>query len=196
LDGFEAFLIYIGIKNHFFSKSYDYWKYNRKCNINLSSFEKRADKKFFYVIAKKFKRKKYLEEYFIANFKINQKYHISNLIDEESENRYRKHNKIVDSLLFTTKNNLSLIDKKKCKENKYIINGNILKDVYTDVIALETLCFFDLFYKLFAYYDNNFKNTLYEHNKLFLKKYSLYLNYTVNRNLLNKIHLMYNKNFI
>lgn len=196
IDGFATYLIYTGVKNHFFTKSYDYWRYNRKVNVTKESFERRTDKGFFYVVGKNFNNKQELELFFIGNFKINNKLHISELTDSESQTNYRNHNKIVDSLVWHTAQDVNYINNQMQDDNKYIISAKIFRDVYRNKINLETLCLLDVFYKLFTYYEKKARDTLYLDNKLFLCKYSLYLGYTVSKEILRKLNEKYNKNFI
>ena len=46
MNEFECYSTYTALKLHFTS-DYDYFKYNGKCNVTLSSFNKRKEKFFF-----------------------------------------------------------------------------------------------------------------------------------------------------
>ena len=64
---FDAYKSYLGIKNHFTQKKYDYIKYCGKSRASLQSFYKRKDRMWF----EKLSRQKSDEEvidFFVANF--------------------------------------------------------------------------------------------------------------------------------
>ena len=46
-DGYDAYTLYLGIKLHFHSDSYDFVKYNGKVKSDINSFLKRKDKYHF-----------------------------------------------------------------------------------------------------------------------------------------------------
>ena len=47
MEAFQAYKTYVAIKNHFTSKTYDFFKYNGRTKASRSTFEKRNDKYFF-----------------------------------------------------------------------------------------------------------------------------------------------------
>ena len=47
MDGFDVYKIYLAIKLHFTSESYDYFKHNGKTTARLATFTKRRDRYFF-----------------------------------------------------------------------------------------------------------------------------------------------------
>ena len=58
ITGYEAFGIYQALKLHFTTENFDYFKYNGKSKISVTSFENRKDKWFFYKLSRKFVNKK------------------------------------------------------------------------------------------------------------------------------------------
>ena len=44
MNEFETYKLYISLKNHFSSKSYNHFKYQGKSRVNFDSFQKRKDK--------------------------------------------------------------------------------------------------------------------------------------------------------
>ena len=46
-EGYDAYTLYLGIKLHFYSKGYDFVKYNGKVKSDINSFLKRKDKYHF-----------------------------------------------------------------------------------------------------------------------------------------------------
>ena len=54
MTGYEAFGLYESLKLHFSKDSYDFFKYNGKTNISVTSFENRKDKYHFYKLSRKY----------------------------------------------------------------------------------------------------------------------------------------------
>ena len=52
LTSFEAYRLYLAIKQHFTTPNYDYFKYNGKVNASIQTFEKRRDKFHFAKLAR------------------------------------------------------------------------------------------------------------------------------------------------
>ena len=57
MTGYEAFGLYESLKLHFSKDSYDFFKYNGKTNISVTSFENRKDKYHFYKLSRKYTNK-------------------------------------------------------------------------------------------------------------------------------------------
>jgi hypothetical protein len=51
--GFDVYKVYLGVKLHFTTKTYDYIKYGGKVNATLDSFTKRKDRYFFHKLSTK-----------------------------------------------------------------------------------------------------------------------------------------------
>lgn len=187
IEGFQIYQIYTGLKQHFYTKSYDYWKYNKKTRLNKNTFEKRNDRNFFYVMNNFFNTRKELEEYFISGFK-HENYYISEFVRNKGMmiEYLKEHSMIINSL-----KNAIIKDLNKIETKDYIISGEIFKDCMRDDINLETMCFFDIFFALFTYYDKYFNNIQYQDKKIFLKKYNSYLINTIKKDLLMDIKKIY-----
>ena len=46
-EGYDAYTLYLGIKLHFYSKDYNFVRYNGKVKADINSFLKRKDKYHF-----------------------------------------------------------------------------------------------------------------------------------------------------
>ena len=64
MNAFDVFKDYVALKNHFTTKSYDYFKYNGKIKANVNTFNQRKDRIFFMKLAKHQDPKNFL----VANF--------------------------------------------------------------------------------------------------------------------------------
>lgn len=52
MTGFEAYVLYVAIKQHFTSKSYDYFKYEGKVRVDETNYEVRKDRYHFYKLSR------------------------------------------------------------------------------------------------------------------------------------------------
>jgi hypothetical protein len=64
---FDVYKSYLGLKNHFTKKTYDYHKYGGKSRASIQSFYKRRDRFFFEKLSRQ-KDDSEVVEYFVANF--------------------------------------------------------------------------------------------------------------------------------
>lgn len=55
MKGFDLFKVYLGVKLHFSSDSYDFFKFNGKTNTSFESYLKRRDKYWFERLSRSFK---------------------------------------------------------------------------------------------------------------------------------------------
>lgn len=195
IEGGNCYCVYLGLKSHFYSKSYDYWKYSKKFNVKRATFESRNDKLFFYKIGRKFQDEKELETFFVANFK-NQNKNITELLDDESMSNYYNHCRIMNDIEGVVRRDTKKIIERKNKNKKYISGGEIFKDVMAQEIFLETFCIFQIFFNIFDYYDKFLEDTLWKETSNFARKYSVYLSQKIDRPTLALLKSAYIKSFI
>lgn len=135
MKAIDAYCKYIAIKNHFHNKSYNYFKYAGKVNVNPSTFENRNDKFFFVKLAKH----KDVEGFLIANM-IDSDTWVGNLFSNEAEETYLNWKKRQESLTYLFKNDLSklilIFDK------NFIVDDShpyVIKKYLSKEISIETL---------------------------------------------------------
>ena len=104
MTGYETFELYQALKLHFTQESYDYFKYNGKTNISVTSFENRKDKYHFYKLSRKFTVKEELIDFLVANLVEDNNIWVGNLLQEDADNRYLKYKKVLQSLSYTFEN--------------------------------------------------------------------------------------------
>ena len=100
ITGYEAFGIYNALKLHFTQESYDYFKYNGKTNVSLSSFENRKDKWHFTKLSKKFNLKDDLVSFIVSNLVNNEKLWIGDLLNEDADVHHMKWKKVIQSFSY------------------------------------------------------------------------------------------------
>jgi len=67
VNGFDVYKIYLAVKLHFTTDSYDYHKYEGKVNIKLETFTKNNARYFFHKLGTKYNKDDILD-FFVSNF--------------------------------------------------------------------------------------------------------------------------------
>ena len=102
MDALGAYKTYIAIKNHFNSKTYDYFKYNGRTRASVKAFEKRSDRYFFHKLAKRSDCVNFLASNFLDG-----DCWVGDLVNEQiAEKNYRKWKKRIESLSYIYTNDL------------------------------------------------------------------------------------------
>ena len=154
-EGFDAYCLYLAINNHFYSDSYDYFKYNGKVSAKLESFMKRKDKYHFAKLSRKYNDE--LKDFLVANFS-KKKYYVRDLLEMECEKNYTEFKKRKQKLTYLiTEEMRYLFDKYKhidfCIGIKDGQHSNILREYLGGRIAAETLVAADKIFGIFNDYD-------------------------------------------
>ena len=63
-DGYDAYILWLAVKQHFSRPSYDFFKYCGKVNAPRATFEKRNDRKFFYRLSTVYKKE--LRDFYVS----------------------------------------------------------------------------------------------------------------------------------
>tara|TARA_B100001105_G_C22338922_1_gene420330 strand:- start:177 stop:794 length:618 start_codon:yes stop_codon:yes gene_type:complete len=143
-EGYDAYTLYLGIKLHFYSESYDFIKYNGKVKSDINSFIKRKDK---YHFAKLFRtHKQELQDFYIANLSQKDSW-AGDLLDNSSVKIYKewKNRKQKLTYLFDTEVS-DLLRKQNIRKVLEVKNGQhpiLLKRYLAKKVSLETLCIMD-----------------------------------------------------
>ena len=154
-EGYDAYCLYLAINNHFYSDSYDYFKYNGKVSAKLESFMKRKDKYHFAKLSRKYNDE--LKDFLVANFS-KKKYYVRDLLEMECEKNYIEFKKRKQKLTYLiTEEMRYLFDKYKhidfCIGIKDGQHSNILREYLGGRITAETLVAVDKIFGIFADYD-------------------------------------------
>ena len=90
--GFDVYKTYLGVKLHFTSDTYDYYKYGGKVNTKLDTFTKRKDRYFFHKLSTRYAETDILD-FFVANFLADSKRWIGNLLANDGRDVYLDYKK-------------------------------------------------------------------------------------------------------
>ncbi len=107
-NGFDVYKIYLGVKLHFTTDTYDYYKYSGKVNATLDSFTKRKDRYFFYKLSTRYSPSEALD-FFVSNFVDDSKKWIGNLLNDDGHKVYLKYKKYFQSFEYSLRNSISNI---------------------------------------------------------------------------------------
>ena len=95
-DAYDAYRMYLGLRLHFNSKSYDYVRYNGSVNCTKDSFMKRSDRYFFHKMGKKYNGE--LEPFLVSNFVSNESVNPKWLTGDQALENYNKWKKNQQSI--------------------------------------------------------------------------------------------------
>jgi hypothetical protein len=150
---FEAYKLYLAVKQHFTAPSYDYFKYNGKVKANLESFESRKDKYMFYKLSKK----ENLLDYLVANLSEDPNIWVGDLVNQDSELVYKKYMSRKESLTYIFKNDIdNLLE--DFDQNFKVENGDyppLLKLLIRKKINKETFIIINDCVSFFASWNKN-----------------------------------------
>lgn len=181
ISGYETFGIYNALKLHFSQESYDYFKYNGKTNVSLSSFENRKDKWHFTKLSKKFNDKEELISFIVSNLLYNDKFWIGDLIVEDADVRHLKRKKVLQSLSYFFENDCNKIFEGVSNPNDLILvkdgdHPKLLKSFMRKEIEIETLCLLDSILNFVPMWKQKIKDDiLWPNHRLKIIKYKDFL---------------------
>jgi len=180
--GYATFALYHTLHLHFTQKSYDYIKYNGKCNISKESFLNRRDKYIFYALSRKYNLHE-AKEFFIANLFENPKAWIGELNNSEADEIYKKWQKRTQSLTYVFEQDIiKLFDMvEKPNDIVEVKNGQdpiLLKQVYYGNVATETLIILNHYLKFCDMWIEKIEDDIMFPQYAFkCKKYEPFVNY-------------------
>lgn len=160
MNEFEVCELYIALKQHFNSKSYDFIKYNGKLKITTDIYDKRPDKKFF----QKLSKHENPQNFIIANLIENKKLWVGDIVyNSESKDIYLKWKKRHMSLKYFFKEDLKKLKSDfnqniLIKENQYPL---LLKLYLGKKVSLETISIICDITKCNEYWNNKLKNDIF-----------------------------------
>lgn len=177
--GYGAYLVYVTIRTHFESPTFDFFKHH-KVKAKRETYEERNDRWFFDKVAREYETKD-LRDFFIANRLENRNY-ITELIEDAAEHNYMEYKRRIESLSYTFAGDLDRVFKhglKKpfmLKEDQYpYLVGLYLRRV----ISPETMVIIDDFLPFIDKFDKYLGTTDFIWSRVALKmrKYRPFLKY-------------------
>lgn len=183
MEAYEAYKTYVALKNHFTSKTYDYFKYNGRTRASKTTFEKRNDKYFFHKLAKR----KDVVDYLVANFVYagTTDTWVGDLINNErSDKQYLKMIKTRESLSYLFSQDLDELND-EFDTNFAVIEGQhplLLRKYLQGDICIETMVILDDLVHYMKKWNRRITDTvLWPQVYLRCKKYKPFFTYDVDK---------------
>ena len=160
-DGFAVFKIYLGLKLHFTTPSYDWFKYDGKVNCKLETFTKRNDRYFFHKISQKYNREEVIN-YFVANFINDKEKWIGDLSRKDGHDQYMAWRKRNESFSYMFRNDCNVVanvlndDRISFDDVLGVVSGQhprMLRLLMAQKISIETAICFDHYLQIFKNWD-------------------------------------------
>lgn len=183
-DGFNAYQIYIAVKLHFESKTYDYFKYNGKSSVTPKSFFARRDKFFFAKLVRKYGVSE-LPYFFACNFAHNGTKWVGGLTDDQADDTYKSFKAMSESFTYKFKNDIyKLLSETDFKSLFIVEDGQhplIVKKLLNDEIPIETFVVLNRYLNFVPKFDKEITDPiLWPDLSLKIRKYDKFI--TVNNN--------------
>ena len=179
-SSFEVYQIYMGLKLHFTSENYDYFKYGGKTRVNIDKFYQRRNIVHFFEKLKTKYKPQQLIEYFASNFILG-KTDIF-LIGEDGDDVYTEWKRRIQSMAYIFQQDINiLLSKVDHFDDLFKIddgrNPVILKSYYHDDITIETFVILQNILGFFKQFDSELNDDIvWPDKKLLCSKYSIFLN--------------------
>jgi len=185
MDGMNAYSVYLAIKNHFTIDEYDYFKYNKKIRVSENSFLKRKDKYHFVRLGKS--KGSYLENFLVANFIVDPKIWVGELLTDRGERTYKEWLKRRESMTYIFENEVSFLDGKSPLEMNKLFevesggHPEIIRKYLQKDISIESLIILDDILTFIDDYDNILYDPLYGEVSRLCKKYKPFISFDKNK---------------
>lgn len=156
-SGFASYIMFHALKQHFTTKSYDFFKYNGKIKLNQDHFMKDKCKYSYYKLSRKYDLDE-LKDYIVANFIDREIKWVGDLTNEEGEASYFKWKKRNQSLAYIFTENMDCLLDKVNKPDDLLRtrSGNfplLLQMTMQGNIGVETLCILNDIMKFIPMWD-------------------------------------------
>ena len=180
MDGFDVYKIYLAIKLHFTSDSYDYFKHNGKTTARLNTFTKRRDRYFFHKLSRSYSSSACVD-YFVAGFIGSDTVWIGDVVGKSGQENYTRWQKRIESLSYVFEGDvntlLEFIEEKKIKFDDLfkVKDGQhppLVKLYIANKITIESMIILDDILNYTKQFNKQIKETV-----IWPKKYKLLMNY-------------------
>jgi hypothetical protein len=179
-SSFEVYQIYMGLKLHFTSENYDYFKYGGKTRVNIEKFYQRRNIVHFFEKLKTKYKPQQLIEYFASNFILGK----TDIFDigEDGDDIYKEWKRRIQSMTYVFQKDINnLLSKVNHFDDLFRVdNGRnpvILKSYYQGDITPETFVIMEAILGFFNQFDSELNDDIvWPDKKLLCRKYGIFLN--------------------
>lgn len=143
MSAYETYCLFLALKNHFTTKSYDYFKYSGKTNASQDSFMSRKDRFHYQRLCRKCTDDQ-MKDYIISNL-IKGKLWVGDLLDDEAEQNYKEYTKRKQAFTYQFSNEIDkLFSSVKIPSEVFDIKKNqypiILNKYLSGELCIEFFC--------------------------------------------------------
>ena len=157
LSAYETYCLYLAIKSHFTTQSYDYHKYQGKVKATKESFEIRKDRFQFQKLSRKYSNDQ-MQDFLISNC-IKGKKWVGEFLDDDAESIYLQYMKRRQSFTYIFTNEIQkLFDSVSSPEKVFISQSNyppIVQLYLSGHIGEDTLCVINNFFNFVPKLDKD-----------------------------------------
>ena len=162
MTGFEVYKMYLALKLHFTSNTYDYFQYGGNAKASQVSFDQRKDKFFFVKLSRKFKDFE-LREFFVSNLIAEDKVYPATLVREGAKN-YAEYTKRKQALSYHFKEDVMTLHEMCDRFDDLFkvtsVHPPLLKAHLGGRICLETLTIFNKLFQYVPQFDKQIKEEI------------------------------------
>ena len=152
---FETYCLFLALKNHFTTESYDFFKYKGKTSATVKSFEARNDRFFFQKLSRKYSSEQ-MPDMLVSNLLQGKKW-VGDFLADDAEEIYFEYVKVKDSFTYIFKEETEKLFTEntveevfRCKQGKYPI---ILEKCLTGEMPLAIFVVLNDFFGFFDKLD-------------------------------------------
>lgn len=157
MNGYQAYLLFIALKNHFTKAGYDFFKYHGKVNASVASYEKRRDRWSFARLAKEHSSQDDLTDLIVANL-IKGRLWVGDMLGHEAEENYLDYVKRYQSISYIFAKEIEGLFKEITRPSDLFRSYGgypfILKKYTQNEIGLETFLILDEFLKFSSRFND------------------------------------------
>jgi len=183
LSAYDTYNLYIGLKNHFSTYSYDFFKYKGKVRSTKESFSIRKDKYKFQKLSRLYPENEMLD-FLVANLSQDSNKWVGDLIEDESSSVYKEYIKRKQAISHFFENELDNILKDVKRPNE-LFSGDfpsILTLYLQKEISLESMVILNDFIQYSKKFDDKLSTDfLWPKIKMRLIKIKPFIDYDKNK---------------
>jgi hypothetical protein len=105
LSAYETYVLFLALKTHFNSASYDFFKYHGKVNTSIDRFSQRRDRYQFQKLSRKYDGDE-MQDFLVSNLSIEDTW-VGNLLDDKADDIYKEYIAYNQALKYRFENELA-----------------------------------------------------------------------------------------
>lgn len=156
LSAYDTCVLYLALKSHFTTKTYDFFKYHGKVKLNKETFESRRDYWSFQKLSRLYGDEE-LQDFLVANFvyRSDETRWVGSLLEEGAQEAYTRYKKELQSLTYTFQNEVSSLDLHTAFKGQ---DPEILQLFYGKHISIFTMIILDDMISFSVKYNKDLQN--------------------------------------